>query len=716
MRAYDPEQRPLVAHTETGDLLIVSELTSTEQLDGLYHHNAVLVARGLDAEAMLGSGISFCYQPQVASSRTQARWHHGYITRIEQLSELESHGYQQYRVEVSPWLWLLEQRPNCRVFQQLTTADIVRQVIDDHGFTSQLDFKAATGRTREYCVQYNETDLAFICRLMQEEGWHYHFLQQKGKHSLVIADDNQSFKAVPETGIEYFQDSNKLQFALTDWRHRYQPVPGAFETSDYSHQLAEAMPSGKAKARASHKRQRNLSHYFYPGRFTEKGEARKTATRVAEHYDAGYSKVEGQGSLYGFAAGATFELEHHPQSAECGEYLLTRVEHRYVTAENGRDVEYGNHFHCQPSAVTWRPCFPFQKPQIVGLQSAVVTGPGKDEIHTEDLLAIKLQFHWDQLGKNDDQSSCWVRVCQPIAHNGFGSQLLPRVGDEVLVSFVDSDPDRPIVVGSAYNKAQKIPFKTPTTYGLKLQSTPDAGTDNFSELSFECKKGSELMNVQAEKDMKVLVKNDRTETIKANETVTVEKDRTTTIKQNDSLTVEGTSTTKVTKKTSLSTDDAYALSAKKDITESTDADFSLTSKGDSSVDAKGDIKLTTKGDLSESASGDISMDATKIKGSGSSAIELSVGSSKIKMSSSAIELSSGASKMKISASGIEISGTNVKVNGQVSAELKGGVSAKVEGSVQTDVKGTMVAINGSAMTQVKGGAMVEINGAIAKIN
>ena len=337
-------------------------------------------------------------------------------------------------------------------------------------------------------------------------------------------------------------------------------------------------------------------------------------------------------------------------------------------------------------------------------------------MHADEWARVKVQFHWDTQGQGDDSSSCWVRVAQPLAGNQFGCQVLPRVGDEVLVSFLDDDPDRPIVTASVYNHSHKPPFDSPSQYGFKFQSTPDGGAETYSELRFDCQKDQEQVFLQAEKDMVISIKNDRNETIVGNLQEEIQSEVTRLVKKDDKLTVEGEQTIKVSKNINTTTETNYQLSASGHLIQKAGSDWSATVKGQTSMDSTGDISLSSKGNIESQATSTLSLDGTSIKLSGKQAIDCKVGACKLSMSASALELSCGPGKIKISPSGVEISGINVKAEGKVQAELKGGVGATVEGSVKTDIKGTMVTIQGNAMTQVKAGAMVELQGGIAKIN
>lgn len=712
----DPASRPLITTTEDGEELITSSLSSVERLDGLFEHRAVILARKLKEMDLLGQGATFCYQPEKASSRMRERYFHGFCIQVRQIGLLDSRDYIQYELVAAPWAWFLTRRSNCRVFQQQKASEIITALCREHGFHTQLELKASGDQRREYCLQFNETDWAFICRLINEEGWFYFFQQSENKHQLVIGNNNRLFADCGETEVEYFVGSSKLERAIIEWTHNYAMQSGSVITADYNYELVQAILTDEAKSSQSLSRRKQLQQYFYPGHFQEKNSGKQIASQNIEGLDNQISEVSGQSALYRFAAGTLFKLEHHPDSKEQQQYLLREVKHTLVTREDGRSLEYRNQFYCIPASVPWRVREVISKPVMAGVQSAVVTGPDNEEMYLDEYHRIKIQFHWDREGKNDQNSSCWVRVAQAVSGDGFGCQFTPRVGDEVLVCFLDNDPDQPLIVGSVYNGKHQQPYANSADQGVKLKSFPKAGSDNFNELRFTCKKDEELVYLQAEKDMSVLVKNDADRTVQGNNKTLIEKNSDRTVKENDSHKIEGEQSTEVSKDISTKTDASYQLKTSKDFEQNTDGNFNLKVKGKTATDSAGDLSLNTNGNMDAKATNSLSMDATSISGKGKTGIELSVGASKISLSNSSIEISCGPSSIKLSASGVEISGMQVKAEGQVMAQVKGGVSASLESTVNTEVKGTMVTINGNAMTSVKAGALVELSGAIAKIN
>ncbi|WP_422448073.1 MULTISPECIES: type VI secretion system Vgr family protein [unclassified Endozoicomonas] len=716
MKDLEIHARPLTARSEQGDEWIVSELHSSEQLDDLFQHRAVILARKLSETALLGQQITFCYQPGRGSDRVRQRYFHGYCVQVRQVGLMASRGYLHYELLVSPWCWFLQQRTNCRIFQQKKTGDIITSICREHDFQSDLQLKTNNDSRLEYCVQFNESDWDFICRLIAARGWFYYFRQDNGRHQLVVGETNRVFSDCGESDIEYFVDSTRLERAITRWVHGYWMVAGSVQSADYNMTTGWPILTDEVKSQQSMPHRRRLQQYFYPGAFASREQGGAVVEKRQEALDTRLSEVEGESTLTGFAAGTTFALKHHPDSQEQQHYLLRLVNHVMVTAEDGRSLEYSNGFSCIPLKTPWQTRQAVTKPPMPGLHSATVVGPEKDEVYLDEFHRIKVQFHWDREGQANQNSSCWIRVAQVLAGDGFGCQFTPRVGDEVLVSFLDHDPDRPVVVGTVYNGQRRQPYKSGMEQGIKLKSLPKGGADNFSELRFNCHKGEELMYVQAEKDRSILIKNDNSRVIKGKDTTLVEKTSERTVKENDSHKIEGEQLTEVTGNITTRTRADCMLDTAGNYQQKTDGSYSLEVRGATDTRSTGDVNITSKGSISESATGSLDMDAGNISATGKTAIKLSVGASSISLSGSSVQIKCGPSTVTLSPSGVEISGVQVNIDGKVSATVKGGVSAAVEGVVNAELKGTLVNIKGNGMTAVKAGAMVDLSGAIVKIN
>jgi type VI secretion system secreted protein VgrG len=418
--------------------------------------------------------------------------------------------------------------------------------------------------------------------------------------------------------------------------------------------------------------------YDFPGAYGKKSDG-DTLVRVRmQDQEARTVVASGSGSCRAFTSGYRFTLGEHPQSANNGQYVLTVVSHSasngsFVSAKEGPAPHYWNTFTCIPFATPFRPERVTPRPMAYGLQSAVVVGSSGEEIWVDKYGRVKVQFFWDRQGKKNEQSSCWVRVAQPWAGKNWGFVAWPRMGQEVLVAFESGDPDRPIIVGSLYNAEQMPPYALPanqTQTGIKSRSSKGGGTDNYNELRFEDKKGSEEIHVQAEKDLTTVVKNDETREIRNNRTTTIAANDTKTIKKgNESTTIEqGDQSTK------LKNGDHY---------------LELTLGDSSTILHQGDHDTQLK-------QGDQTVTLT----TGNQSIKLSMGNQTTKLDLGAvsteamqgIELKVGQSSIKIDQMGVTIQGMMIKIEGQI----------------QTEVKGLMTQINADAMLQAKG-AITMIN-------
>jgi type VI secretion system secreted protein VgrG len=467
--------------------------------------------------------------------------------------------FHLYEASVVPSLWLLSLERDCRIFQALNVPDIVRKVLDEGGIASDRFAFRLKGRyaARDYCVQYRETDLAFISRLLEEEGIFYFFEHAEDRHTLVFGDDAVNYKPVAGEGEVTFNISEgtvaeeECVHAFTVTRRLFS---GKFTQRDFNFER----PSLDLTADEAHKDKtsRKREVYDYPGKYAETQKGKTLARVRLQELSAFLEKGEGKSTCPRLVPGRTFKLKEHDRPAYNREYLLAHVRHEGAEpqaleerAAAGKGSLYGNTFVCIPSSETYRPRRRTPKPVVEGPQTAMVVGPSGEEIYTDKYGRVKVQFHWDREGKKDEKSSCWIRVGQIWAGKGWGSVFIPRVGDEVLVDFLEGDPDRPIIVGSVYNEdAQPLyPLPDKKTKGtIKTKSTPD--DPGFNEIRFEDEKGSEQLFIHAQKDSDIRVKEecrvwigrDRHLIVKGFDHEMVEGDRHVTIKGHRNEDVGGT--------------------------------------------------------------------------------------------------------------------------------------------------------------------------------
>lgn len=481
------------------------------------------------------------------------RYFSGYVTRFAHTGTQGR--YQTYRASVRPWLWFLGRTADCRIFQSRTVPDMVKQVFSEHGVADFRNALSGSYRTREYCVQYRETDLAFVSRLLEEEGIYYFFEHDENKNTLVLAD---AYAAHSSTAgyeeIEFVENrqggGDELGF-VSQWQFERQVMPGKVMLRDYDF----TKPSVGLEASAVVPREHDEGKhevFDYPGEFDQVADGRHYAKVRVDELHAQFELSRARSSARGLAVGHLFKLAGHARRDQNREYLITAAQTR-VRAE-GRESEAGagSQFECHFSALNsrqdYRPPRLTPRPQVKGPQTAVVVGPSGNEIYTDEYGRVKVQFHWDRYGTKDEHSSCWIRVSHPWAGKNWGFIAIPRIGQEVIVEFLEGDPDQPIITGRVYNAEQMPPYALPdnmTQTGIKTRSTLGGGTDNFNEIRFEDKKGEEQLFIHAEKNQDIEVENDethwvghdRTKNIDHNETVTVGNDRTESVGNNETISI-----------------------------------------------------------------------------------------------------------------------------------------------------------------------------------
>jgi len=601
---YAQENTILAVSTPLGaDAVYLTALRGEERISGLFRFELDLASpdRALDFAAIVGQGVTVT----IRLSGGGSRYLHGVVTRFRQAGSVQDTGGQPqtiYRAEVHPWLWFLTRTSDSRIFQEKSVPDIVKQVFDDLGFSDHKAELTGTYAPREYCVQYQETAFDFVSRLLEEEGIHYYFTHEDGKHTLVLADDSAGNPPCPElaearsTGP--MGGSTQDEDAIVECELAQEVVAGAFAQTDYSFQT----PSTSLLSEAAGEDPK-LALFEYPGGYADKGAGDALATRRIEAEEANAKRLSGRSLCRTFTSGHTFKLLEHARDDANGEYLLASVVH---TADND---EYRNSFEAIPKAVPYRPPRLTPRPVIPGAQTALVVGKSGEEIWTDEHGRIKAQFHWDRLGKKDENSSCWIRVAQGWSGQGFGIFFLPRIGQEVVVSFLGGDPDRPLVTGSVYNAEQTVPYALPgeqTKSTMLSRSSKEGAAGN--ELRFEDKKDSEELYMHAQKDMVVEVENDWTISVTHDQTVgidndqsvTVGNDQTISVTKNRTVTVEEGDQTLTVSKGNRTVDvskgnETHSVKGTRDL--AIDGAESHTNKADFIHEVKGNYILKVKGNL-----------------------------------------------------------------------------------------------------------------------
>jgi len=660
---YSQANRPLRVETTLGtDKLLLGSFAGEEAISQPFHFTLELFSEdpGVDGEQLLRKPASIHLNLPGGGERVI----HGLIARFIQLNRLGE--LTAYRAEIVPWLWFLSLSQDCKIFQNQSVPEIVEAVFKAQGFS---DFQIKCTKSypkREFCVQYRETPLDFVSRLLEQEGIFYFFQHTKDKHTLMLADANSAFQ--PCSG----QSSARMAAAAGSWQkedvvlafeHEHAVHAGKVTLRDYDYlqpnTTLESSVSGHGPAEV----------YDYPGGFT-KPEAGDRYARVALEGREQWAQVaHGNSTCRAFVSGGRFDLKEHFRGALNQTYLLWRVKHAGTGGNfgggTGGAFEYHNAFLAIPHKVPFRPPSVTEKPLVRGSQTAVVVGKSGEEIWTDKHGRVRVQFHWDRNGKKDENSSCWVRVATSWAGKNWGFIQIPRMGQEVIVDFLEGDPDQPIITGRVYNADQMPPYALPgdqTQSGVKSRSSKSGGSDNFNEIRFEDKKGSEQVVVHAEKDMQVTIEHDRTESVGNNETIKIGKDRTESVGGNESITVDKNRSETVNGNESVSISGTRSLSVTKDET------IDISGKRSDSVTKDEEVSI------GESRTQSVGKDD-----------KLSVGKTLTIDVADSITLKTGDATITMKKSGdIEIKGKNITIQGSGKIGVKADSDVNIKGSKVTN--------------------------------
>ena len=564
------KNRPIQVATPLGeDVLLFYRMRGTERLGGPFAFELELLSENgaIDPDKMLGENVTV----GLSLPGDQWRYFNGYVARFGQYETLE--GFAQYRATLRPWLWFLTRAANCRIFQHQTVPDIVKQVFRDQGFSDLQERLGCHYAVREYCVQYRETDFDFVSRLLEEEGIYYYFTHANGKHTLVLADSPAAHEPFPGYAkIPYHPEQGGIDKARADHLHAWtlerEVQPGAHALTDYDFKKPKADLTAKSAIIMPHAHA-EYERFDYPGRYTEVGNGEHLARSRMEERRAQFEGFAGQGNARGLGAGHVFTLAEHRRTQLNREYLVVSATYRlrldsYLASASTGAADDLFHCTCQAldSAHPYRPPRRTVKALVHGAQTAVVVGPAGEEIYTDQYGRVKVQFHWDRYGKQDENSSCWIRVSQPWAGQHWGMVSLPRIGQEVVVDFLEGDPDRPLITGSVYNNSQMPPYALPankTQSGIKSRSSKGGQPAHFNEIRFEDKKGAEQVYIHAEKNLDSVVENCESHSVGANRTKTIGHDETTHVKHDRTETVDHNETVTVGKDILITAGDSITL-------------------------------------------------------------------------------------------------------------------------------------------------------------
>ncbi|HVT81739.1 MAG TPA: type VI secretion system tip protein TssI/VgrG [Phycisphaerae bacterium] len=568
------------------DKLVIIEMRGTESLGRLFEFELDLISEDelVDGAQILGKNITV----RLDMNDNKKRYFNGFVSRFTFTgvddTRRDSRKIFYYRATIVPWTWFLTRVANCRIFQQKNIPDIIKQVCNDHGFTD-LDIQLnGTYPAWDYCVQYRETDFNFISRLMENEGIYYYFTHEDGKHKMVLCDAHTAHTAASGYDALHFDEpdlkSTDDKF-IWDWVLDHEVTSTKFSLQDYN-MTTPKTDLARVKSTEHTHDSGKFEIFDYPGGYQTPDDGLKYALTRLQEADSEFVVGQATTSARGVFTGAIFTLDDHP-ALDPATYLITGASYQLRNDDVGLGLGrksgpvFRAHLTCTPNSKEFKPRRLTPKPVVQGPQTAVVVGPNGEEIYTDKYGRVKVQFFWDREGKKDENSSCWIRVSQNWAGKNWGIIFNPRIGQEVIVEFLEGDPDRPIITGRVYNADQMPPYALPanqTQSTIKTRSSKGGDTANFNEIRFEDKKGSEQLFIHAEKNQDIEVENDEThwvghdrqKTIDHDETTKVKHDRTETVDNNETITIHGSRTETVDKDESITINGSRTETVAKDET------------------------------------------------------------------------------------------------------------------------------------------------------
>jgi type VI secretion system secreted protein VgrG len=646
------------------DVLLFASMSGSEQLGQLSEFRVRLLSTDskLKIADVLGKPMTLEINK---SADGGVRHFNGIVTRF--CSTGWSGDFASYEAVVHPWLWLLTRASNCRIFQELSVPDIVKQVCDVYGGAVALSSDSLSGEypVSPYCVQYRETDFDFVCRLLEGAGIYFYFMHDADKHIMVLADSYSAHQAIAGyEGLKFALATRRgaqLEETVSLWSAAGEIQSSKYVLNDFDFEKASTSSSGGLVATANIAagfEQAAYERFDYPGNYTVAADGNALARARMESLHGQCEQIEAATNARGLYPGGLFTLADHPRDDQNRDYLITSAAYDitssdYASGSGGSAFDFQCRLVATGTAFAYRPLPMIARPVVQGPQTAIVVGKAGEEIWTDKYGRIKVQFHWDRLGQSDENSSCWVRVAQGWAGKGWGAMSVPRIGMEVIVSFLEGDPDRPLVTGCVYNSDAMPPYDLPAEQTKStVKSNSSKGGEGFNELRFEDKKGSEEVFMHAERDFNRVVKNNDTLKVgfetaeKGDQTIGIKNDQTIEIGNDQKLTVTH------------------------DQLETIDNNQAVKIKVDQKLDVGGNQAVAVDG-------------SQKVK----------VGTTIVIEAGTSIELKVGASSIKIEAAKITIKSPEIEIAADANAKVKAGAMMDLNAGGIMTVGGALVKIN-----------------------
>ncbi|WP_395344108.1 type VI secretion system Vgr family protein [Ningiella sp. W23] len=654
----------LISPLEDG-LLVLRQAKFTESLGNPFEIEIELLSKNenIAMDELLGKKMTLSIETQ-----SNTRFFNGIITAFSQRENLKRNAV--YVATLRPWVWLLSLSQHCRIFQQKTYPEIIKSIFSEVGFTDFQDNLSGKYPKQDYVVQFNESDFNFATRIMQQEGIFYTFEHSMSKHTLIMHDDNARLDDVRDVPyVELHDDANYSEDeGIRKWESEHNIKSGSFSLSSFDFELPSKNLSVSTKD-PQVKSATSLQRFAYEGRHKQRKDGEHYTKLLMEQENANYTQIRFSGNQRNISCGSKFSLVKHAREDQNAQYLVTTYQCtlRSGNLANEDDGNEKNIYEftatAMPAKMAFRPEQSIAKQKMSGTQTATVVGKKNEEIWTDKYGRIKVKFHWDELSSGDEESSCWIRVSQSMSGKNWGSIYIPRVGQEVLVDFLEGDPDQPIVVGCIYNGSNMPPYPLPnhsTMSGFRSRSTKNTGT--FNEIRFEDKQGEEQIFIHAAKNHDVSVTHDAFETVGKDRHLTINQDQHTKVQNHRFESIGGDKVQKIGK------------------------DFNLLVEGKEAKEVRQALSLSVKGNGSEDYEGSLSINADK---------DTYIKSNNICLEASDnLTIKVGGSFIAIERGGITISSPgNIMVDSKSALTLDAGASVDISSDGPASMKGASVKIN-----------------------
>ena len=703
MAKLDLSQAEFLFHRDglSGATLQVHQFSGRESLSRPFEFQIDLVCddSNLDLEAPIGLPACLTLRGRLFDGSRYSRYVHGVIERFVQIGAGIRHS--RYQVTLVPTIKPLAFTRNSRIFQRQSGPDVTQKVLQEDKVPGDWVNTVLHGSygARDYCVQYQESDLDFIQRLWEEEGIFYFFEHEQDKDKVILGDGGYAFSELPAYSGTQLRDKPHLyEECLFESRAETALRPGATVLRDFKFK----QPTLDLEATAQAGKFVDYKMYFFPGEYVDPALGQQYAKLRLEELQCRKKRYIGTGTIRAMLPGYKFSLSGHRRGDCNQEYLIISVEHRGTQpgalGEEGaakQEASYQNRVECIPAKVPFRPARETARPSIPGIQTAVVVGPPGEEIHCDEHGRVKVQFHWDRQGQRDDNSSCWIRVSQPWGGAGQGGMFIPRVGQEVIIHFLEGDPDRPVIVGRVYNGENGVPHGLPAGKNIStIRSASTPGGGGFNELRFDDSAGGEQVFFHAQKDQNQVIGNNHDTQVGVDQSLSVGSNQSSSIGADQSLGVGSNQSSSIGVDQSLSvgSNQSNTIGSNQSTQVGSNQSLTVGANQDTSIGANQTLSVAVNQTVSVGSNQTISVGANETIRVTADSTRAVTGNRKVSVTGNRTESITGNAEQSIQGN------KSVAVTGNSTEGVKGSREVSVTGAQTHSIKGAVKLASSSSIT------------------